>query len=121
MFVTHTRLAFNHHPASSSTEAEYDRLRGLARQEAGKRSSCLAKSHQAYERGDGGAAHELSEEGKRHGAMMDTYNRQASEYIFRENNAVVRIFFLLGYIWKGNSMLTLSLCGAVGESGWGYD
>ena len=36
-------VAFNHHPQSSSTEAEYDRLRDLARQEAGKRSSCLAK------------------------------------------------------------------------------
>ncbi|KAM0805655.1 Smr domain protein [Usnea florida] len=83
--------AFNHHPPSSSTEAEYDRLRGLARQEAGKRSSCLAKSHQAYERGDGGAAHELSEEGKRHGALMEQYNQQASDYIFRENNAVGRV------------------------------
>ena len=79
--------------------------------------------------------------------MMDTYNRQASEYIFRENNAVVRIFLLeFIYIYicvcprtlsavartqglpfyfvfsgKGALMLTLSLCGAVGESGWGYD
>lgn len=83
--------AFNHQPQSSSTEAEYDRLRDLARQEAGKRSSCLAKSHQAYERGDGGAAHELSEEGKRHGALMDQYNKQASDYIFRENNALGRV------------------------------
>lgn len=49
------------------------------------------QSHQAYERGDGAAAHELSEEGKRHGALMDTYNRQAAEYIFRENNAVGRV------------------------------
>ena len=49
------------------------------------------QSHQAYERGDGAAAHELSEEGKRHGAMMDQYNQQASDYIFRENNAVGRV------------------------------
>lgn len=49
------------------------------------------QSHQAYERGDGGAAHELSEEGKRHGAVMDQYNQQASDYIFRENNAVGRV------------------------------
>ncbi|KAM0797032.1 hypothetical protein BDR22DRAFT_916720 [Usnea florida] len=84
-------LPFNHHPQSSSTEAEYDRLRGLALHEAGKRSSCLAKSHQAHERGDGSAAHELSEEGKRHGPFMDTYNWQASDYIFRENNAVGRV------------------------------
>ena len=56
--------------------------------------------------------------------MMDTYNRQASEYIFRENNAVVSIS-LLGdmymYLPTLSLMLTLSLCGAVGESGWGYN
>ncbi|KAL9101584.1 MAG: hypothetical protein Q9163_003184 [Psora crenata] len=82
--------AFNHH-SSSDAEAEYDRLRSLARQEAGKRSSCMAKSQQAYQRGDGAAARELSEEGKRHGAMMEQYNKQASEYIFRENNSMDRV------------------------------
>ena len=49
------------------------------------------QSHKAYQRGDGQAAHELSEEGKRHGQMMDEYNKQASDYIFRENNAVGRV------------------------------
>merc|ERR1711964_935378 len=61
-----TRLggkAFNH-SSSGDAEAEYDRLRDLARQEAGKRSSCFDKAHQAYERGDGAAAHQLSEERK---------------------------------------------------------
>ncbi|KAI9705110.1 MAG: hypothetical protein M1836_006893 [Candelina mexicana] len=82
--------AFNHNQ-SSHTEAEYDRLRGLARQEQGKRALCFDKAHQAYERGDGAAAHQLSEEGKRHGQMVDQYNKQASEYIFRENNAVGRV------------------------------
>ncbi|MDI1488586.1 MAG: hypothetical protein OHK93_007861 [Ramalina farinacea] len=82
--------AFNHQ-SSSNAEAEYDRLRDLARQEAGKRSSCMAKSQQAYQRGDGASAHSFSEEGKRHGAMMDTYNHQASEYIFRENNSLDRV------------------------------
>ena len=33
-------IAFNH-SQSNNAEAEYDRLRGLARQEAAKRSSCL--------------------------------------------------------------------------------
>lgn len=87
-------VAFNPaltHPQSNNAEAEYDRLRDLARQEAGKRSSCLDKAHKAYERGDGAAAHELSEEGKRHGAMMNQYNKQASDYTFRENNAVGRV------------------------------
>ena len=49
------------------------------------------KSHNAYERGDGQAAHELSEEGKRHGQLMEQYNKQASDYIFRENNAESRV------------------------------
>src|SRR5438034_4292911 len=52
-----------------------------------RRLTNFTKAHQAYERGDGRAAHELSEEGKRHGAQMEAYNRQASEFIFRENNA----------------------------------
>ncbi|KAL8631875.1 hypothetical protein Q9189_002351 [Teloschistes chrysophthalmus] len=81
---------FNHNQ-SGGAEAEYDRLRALARQEHGKKSSCMDKSHSAYERGDGAAAHELSEEGKRHGAMMDQYNKQASDFIFRENNAMGRV------------------------------
>ncbi|CAF9902904.1 MAG: hypothetical protein HETSPECPRED_000051 [Heterodermia speciosa] len=82
--------AFNHNQ-SQHAEAEYDRLRTLARQEHDKRSSCMDNSHNAYQRGDGASAHALSEEGKRHGAMMDQYNKQASDYIFRENNAVGRV------------------------------
>ncbi|KAL9108246.1 MAG: hypothetical protein Q9227_006984 [Pyrenula ochraceoflavens] len=82
--------AFNHNQ-SQEAEQEYDRLRDLARQEAGKRSSCFDRAHQAYERGDGQAAHQLSEEGKKHGASMEQYNKQASEFIFRENNAPGRV------------------------------
>jgi DNA-nicking Smr family endonuclease len=33
----------------------------------------------------------LSEEGKQHAAKMDQYNKQASDYIFRENNAPGRV------------------------------
>jgi len=82
--------AFNH-SANSNVEVEYDRLRDLARQEARKRSSCFDKAHQAYELGDRAAAHQLSEEGKQHAAKMDAYNKQASDYIFRENNAPGRV------------------------------
>ncbi|OTA98858.1 hypothetical protein M426DRAFT_325650 [Hypoxylon sp. CI-4A] len=82
--------AFNH-SASDDAEAEYDRLRDLAREEAAKRNSCFDRAHQAYERGDGASAKELSNEGKRHAAKMDEYNKQASEYIFRENNATDRV------------------------------
>lgn len=78
--------ALNH--SSDDTEAEYDRLRGLAHQEAAKRSSCFDRSRQAYESGDGALAKELSEEGKRHAAKMNDYNRQARDFIFRANNSV---------------------------------
>ncbi|KAI1489341.1 Smr domain protein [Biscogniauxia mediterranea] len=82
--------AFNH-SVGNDAEAEYDRLRDLARAEAEKRNSCFDRAHQAYERGDGAEAKELSNEGKRHAAQMDEYNRQASEFIFRENNAEGRV------------------------------
>ncbi|KAF2710151.1 DUF1771-domain-containing protein [Pleomassaria siparia CBS 279.74] len=81
--------ALNH--SSSDTEAEYDRLRGLAREEAGKRSSCFDQAHQAYSSGDGARAHQLSEEGKQHAAKMDQYNAQARDYIFRANNSGERV------------------------------
>ncbi|KMU90622.1 smr domain-containing protein [Coccidioides immitis H538.4] len=82
--------AFNHEQ-SSDAEAEYDRLRDLARQEAAKRSSCFERSQQAYAAGDGALAKELSEQGKAHGRKMEEYNRQASQFIFRENNANGRV------------------------------
>ncbi|KAJ5135478.1 uncharacterized protein N7515_004756 [Penicillium bovifimosum] len=82
--------AFNHEN-SSEAEAEYDRLRDLARQEANKRGQCFSRSKEAYASGDGAGAKQLSEEGKAHGRKMEEYNRQASEFIFRENNANGRV------------------------------
>ncbi|PLB35016.1 Smr domain-containing protein [Aspergillus candidus] len=82
--------AFNH-DQSQDAEAEYDRLRDLARQEANKRGSCFQRSQEAYTSGDGAGAKELSEQGKAHGRKMEEYNRQASEFIFRENNANGRV------------------------------
>ncbi|PSR94200.1 smr family protein [Coniella lustricola] len=87
-----TRLGGRAHPhADDNVEKEYDRLRDLARAEASKRSSCFDRAHEAYERGDGAEAKHLSNEGKAHAAKMDEYNKQASEYIFRENNAMDRV------------------------------
>ncbi|KAK6834291.1 hypothetical protein PG987_008985 [Apiospora arundinis] len=83
-------IAFSH-SADNDAEKEYDRLRDLAREEAQKRGQCFDKAHQAYERGDGAEAKQLSNEGKRHAAQMESYNKQASEYIFRENNATGRV------------------------------
>lgn len=88
-----TRLgggAFNHGPSSSS-EQEYDRLRDLARKEQGQHQHYAAEARKAYERGDGARAHEMSEQSKKHAASADQYNKQASEFIFRENNAVGKV------------------------------
>ncbi|OQD78187.1 hypothetical protein PENDEC_c001G05699 [Penicillium decumbens] len=82
--------AFNHEQ-SSDAEQEYDRLRDLARQEASKRGQCFSRSQEAYASGDGAGAKQLSEEGKAHGRKMEEYNKQASEFIFRENNANGRV------------------------------
>jgi len=82
--------AFNHQ-SSSNAEAEYDRLRGLAREELSKKQSLGQRAHQAYSNGDGALAHQLSEESKQHAAKVDQYNKQASDYIFRENNSPDRV------------------------------
>ncbi|KAK4214533.1 hypothetical protein QBC37DRAFT_148393 [Rhypophila decipiens] len=82
--------AFNHN-AAEDAEAEYDRLRDLARREADRKKSCFDRAHEAYSQGDGAAAKELSEEGKKHQRQQDAYNKQASEFIFRENNSPDRV------------------------------
>ncbi|KAL6853129.1 hypothetical protein J3F83DRAFT_558558 [Trichoderma novae-zelandiae] len=79
------------HEDNAEVEREYDRLRALARAEANKRGDCFERSRRAYEDGDGARAKELSNEGKAHDAKVREYNRQASEYIFRENNAPGRV------------------------------
>ncbi|THC93822.1 hypothetical protein EYZ11_006711 [Aspergillus tanneri] len=47
--------------------------------------------HVSNGNGDGALAKELSEQGKAHGRKMEEFNRQASEFIFRENNANGRV------------------------------
>ncbi|KAK8181053.1 hypothetical protein BC567DRAFT_71085 [Phyllosticta citribraziliensis] len=89
--IGHKPFSHHGHEGAGDVEAEYDRLRDLARQEHAKRKDCFDRAHEAYESGDGKAAHDLSEAGKRHGAKMEEYNKQASEYIFRENNAPERV------------------------------
>ncbi|TKA74190.1 hypothetical protein B0A55_05141 [Friedmanniomyces simplex] len=88
--LAHVNAAFNHGP-SSSAETEYDRLRSLAREEQGKHQHFAAQASQAYSSGDGAGAHNASEQSKQHAAAADGYNKQASEFIFRENNAVGKV------------------------------
>ncbi|EWC46601.1 hypothetical protein DRE_04088 [Drechslerella stenobrocha 248] len=71
---------------NAADEAEYDRLRGLARSEQNRRHELIGQSREAYQSGEKARAHELSQEAKRHEANANAYNKQAAEYIFRVNN-----------------------------------
>ena len=82
--------AFNH-SQSADSEAEYDRLRDAARKEQSQHQHFAAEARQAYERGDGSSAHDMSAKSKDHAAKADDLNKQASNYIFRANNAVGRV------------------------------
>lgn len=54
-------------------------------------SSCFDRAHQSYGSGNGADAHSLSAEGKQHQEAANRYNKQASDYIFRANNAEGRV------------------------------
>jgi len=47
---------------------------------------CFRESQEAYKSGDGARAKQLSNEGKQHQAEMDRLNKEAGDWIFRENN-----------------------------------
>ncbi|KAK7037277.1 hypothetical protein VNI00_011268 [Paramarasmius palmivorus] len=49
-------------------------------------ANCFRESQEAYHNGDGARAKELSNEGKEHQQQMEKLNREASEWIFIENN-----------------------------------
>jgi len=49
-------------------------------------AKCFEQSHQAYSAGDGAKAKELSNQGKEHQSKMEALNKEASDWIFVENN-----------------------------------
>ncbi|CAK7903380.1 hypothetical protein CAAN1_07S07162 [[Candida] anglica] len=70
-----------------ATDSEYKRLRAKADECYQKRSSLSQQSQAAFKSGDKSRAHDLSEESKKFLSQAEGYNRQAAEYVFRENNA----------------------------------
>ncbi|THH00153.1 hypothetical protein EW026_g2341 [Hermanssonia centrifuga] len=66
--------------------AFYTDLRTRANEEGDAMSKSFEESHQAYARGDGALAKELSNKGKAHKAEMEKLHREASEWIFTQNN-----------------------------------
>jgi len=47
---------------------------------------CFEQSHEAYAQGDGAGAKQLSNQGHEHRHKMESLNKQASDWIFVENN-----------------------------------
>lgn len=70
-----------------ATDNTYKNLRNQAEQMYEKKKKLANQAKQAYSSGDKQKAHELSEELKKVLAQAENYNRQAAEYVFRENNA----------------------------------
>ncbi|THU95374.1 DUF1771-domain-containing protein [Dendrothele bispora CBS 962.96] len=64
----------------------YLSLRARANEEGDKMAKCFQESHEAYSNGDGAGAKELSNQGKAHQRKMEELNKEASEWIFIENN-----------------------------------
>ncbi|KAG5925315.1 hypothetical protein E4U42_004413 [Claviceps africana] len=80
-----------HSADNDDVEREYDRLREQARLENDKAHQASQRSQQAFHANDHEASQRYSRESKQHYARRDDYNRQAAEYIFRENNAPGRV------------------------------
>ncbi|KAH9485355.1 Smr domain-containing protein [Psilocybe cubensis] len=60
----------------------YVALRAQANEHGDLMAKCFRESHEAYSRGDGALAKELSNEGKDHQRKMEQLNKQASDFIF---------------------------------------
>jgi hypothetical protein len=58
-------------------------LRAKANEQGDLMARCFQNSHEAYGRGDGARAKELSEKGKQHERTMESLNAEASAWIFR--------------------------------------
>ena len=62
------------------------KLRDKAGEEASLRGKCFEQSKKEFESGDKAKAKELSDEGKKHGALMEQYNREAADAFFAAHN-----------------------------------
>ncbi|KAJ7594784.1 cytoplasmic protein [Mycena floridula] len=64
----------------------YMSLRKRANEEGDKMAQAFQRSHEAYAQKDGAGAKELSNQGKEHQRQMERLNKEASDWIFIENN-----------------------------------
>jgi Domain of unknown function (DUF1771) len=77
----------------------YLSLRARATREGDAMAHAFEQSHAAYERKDGAAAKELSNEGKAHQREMDRLNAEASAWIFRGDFSLLQTFSSLRFTY----------------------
>lgn len=70
-----------------ATDSSYKSYRAQADESYKKKNKLSQQSQEAYKRGDKQRAHELSEQLKAALQEAEFHNRQAAEFVFRENNA----------------------------------
>nr|GAT57624.1 predicted protein [Mycena chlorophos] len=75
-----------HANQANQHDSRYMAMRAEANKEGDAMAQCFSQSHEAYDRGDGALAKELSNKGKEHQANMNRINEQAANWIFIENN-----------------------------------
>ncbi|KAJ3881859.1 hypothetical protein F5879DRAFT_796715 [Lentinula edodes] len=63
-------------------DSHYTDLRKRANEEGDAMAQCFQESHDAYARGDGAGAKDLSNQGKDHQRKMEQLNKQASDWIY---------------------------------------
>ncbi|EGV66775.1 hypothetical protein PSN45_002914 [Yamadazyma tenuis] len=83
------KLVFDDAPTrdyNHATDSNYKSLRAQAEQLYQKRNKLAQQSQAAYKAGNKQKAHQLSEQSKQVLDEAEHYNRQAAEYVFRENN-----------------------------------
>lgn len=73
-------------PEKKKALEEAQKLRDKAGEEAKLRGTCFDQSKKEFESGDKAKAKQLSEEGKKHGALMEQYNKQAADAFFAAHN-----------------------------------
>ncbi|KAK0219025.1 hypothetical protein IW262DRAFT_1298121 [Armillaria fumosa] len=64
----------------------YSGLRARANREGDEMARCFSESHDAYDRRDHTAAKDLANQGKGHKRKMEQLNKEASSWIYLENN-----------------------------------
>jgi len=83
-----TSNQWQHRPTQDAIQdnEQYLSLRARANEHGDMMAQYFQQSHEAYARRDGALAKDLSNQGKEHQRKMGELNKQASDWIFNENN-----------------------------------